>query len=111
MKSALRGKSTSAVEVTNVSSHGVWLWLGDREVFLPYERFPWFKDAPIGQVLNVERPSVDHLYWPVLDIDLHIESIDEPDRYPLISRTSAKKHADQNRSARARRPSRVRSTD
>ena len=85
MKSALRGRSTSQVEVTSVSSHGLWLWLGDREAFLAYDAFPWFKAAPIGDVLKVERVTPDHLYWPALDVDLHVESIDHPEKYSLVS--------------------------
>jgi len=91
MKSALRGRGTSDVEVTNISAHGLWLWLGDREVFLAYEVFPWFKEAPVGDVLNVERVTPDHLYWPDLDIDLHVESLDEPEKYSLVSRARPNK--------------------
>lgn len=50
MKSAVHGKSTSAVEVTNVSVHGFWMLLRDRELFLPFTQFPWFKDVSIGQL-------------------------------------------------------------
>jgi hypothetical protein len=57
----------------------------EREVFLPFEKFPWFRDAAIGEILNVELPHPDHLYWPDLDIDLAAESIDNPDRFPLAS--------------------------
>jgi hypothetical protein len=85
MKSARRGKGTSKVEVTNISPTGLWLMLGDREVCLPFKLFPWFRQATIGQVLNVEWPSQNHLYWPDLDIDLAVESIDHPERYPLVS--------------------------
>jgi Protein of unknown function (DUF2442) len=85
MKSARRGKRTSTVEVTNISSTGLWLMLGDREVCLPFKSFPWFRQATIGHVLNVEWPSENHLYWPDLDIDLAVDSIDHPERYPLVS--------------------------
>ena len=34
-------------EVTNISHHGFWVFLGDRELFLPFEEFPWFKEAPV----------------------------------------------------------------
>jgi len=86
MKSAQRGKRTSAVEVTNVSRHGFWLLLGDRELFLPFEKFPWFRDAPIAQLLNVRLPSARHLHWPDLDVDLAVESIEHPERFPLVSK-------------------------
>lgn len=86
MKSAKHGKSTSLVEVTNVSKHGFWLLVGDKERFVAFEQFPWFRDAPIGHLLNVELPGPHHLYWPDLDVDIAVESIDHPERFPLISK-------------------------
>ena len=74
------------VEVTNISKHGFWLLLNEEEVFLPFETFPWFQDAPIGKVVHVELPSPQHLYWPELDVDLEVESVLHPERYPLVSR-------------------------
>jgi len=85
MRSAQRGTRTS-VEVTNVSQHGFWLLVGDRELFLPFEKFPWFRNAPIAKLLRVRMPSSDHLYWPDLDVDLAVESIEHPERFPLISK-------------------------
>lgn len=86
MKSAKHGKSTSLVEVTNVSRHGFWLFIGDKERFVAFEQFPWFRDAPIGHLLNVELPNSHHLYWPDLDADIAVESIDHPERFPLVSK-------------------------
>lgn len=86
MKSATLGNSTSGPEVTNVSQHGLWLLLEHEELFMPFEFFPWFRDAPIGKVLHVEQPSSHHLYWPELDIDLSVESIRHPESFPLVSR-------------------------
>jgi hypothetical protein len=86
MKSVRRGRRTSAVEVGNVSEHGFWLLLGDRELFLAFEKFPWFRDAPIAKLLRVQRPSPHHLYWPDLDVDLAVESIEHPERFPLVSK-------------------------
>jgi len=80
------GKFTSAVEVTNISRHGFWLWLRDRELFVPFAEFPWFADAPIAKIVNVEWWSENHLYWPELDVDLSIRSIEHPEEFPLKSR-------------------------
>jgi len=77
------GIATSGIEVTNISSHGVWLLVGDRELFMSYEEFPWFKDAPVGKVLNVEEQSPGHFYWPDLDVDLGLETIENPENFPL----------------------------
>ena len=81
--SAALGKNTSAVEVTNVSKHGLWLFVAERELFLPYSEFPWFKDAPVSSIFNVEEPSPGHFYWPDLDVDLGLETIEHPERFPL----------------------------
>lgn len=89
MRSARRGRSTSGVEVTNVSPHGFWILLDGREHFLPFESFPWFREATIAQLAAVERLSPRHLRWPELDVDLAVESIEDPARYPLVSRVPA----------------------
>ncbi|MCC6847126.1 MAG: DUF2442 domain-containing protein [Deltaproteobacteria bacterium] len=86
MKSGVRGRATSTVEVTNVSGHGFWLFLDDREHFVSFAEFPWFRDASIAALCRVERPRPGHLYWPDLDVDLATESIDYPERFPLVSR-------------------------
>ena len=103
MKSAKHGKSTSAVEVTNVSKHGFWLLIGDQERFIPFKHFPWFRDAAIGQLLNVELPAPHHLYWPDLDVDIEVESIEHPERYPLVSRARANNALQRSRRQAARR--------
>jgi len=66
-----------------VSAHGLWLLSGETELFLSYKDFPWFKNAPIGEVLNVEEPTPGHFYWPDLDVDIGLETIENPERFPL----------------------------
>jgi hypothetical protein len=91
MSSQALGKNTSVVEVTNISKHGIWLLTREKELFIPYEEFPWFRDAPVGKILNVEEPTPDHFYWPELDVDLGIESIEHPERFPLKAKNRIKK--------------------
>jgi len=86
MKSEKLGKNTSTVEVTNISLHGFWLLLDERELFVPFADFPWFSNAPVSAILQIERPHADHLYWPDLDIDLAVQSIEHPDRFPLVAK-------------------------
>ena len=88
MNSEQLGKIASDVEVTNISTHGIWLLVGEREFFLSYEDFPWFKEVPIGNILRVEQPTLGHFYWPDLDVDLGIESIEHPERFPLKAKVS-----------------------
>jgi hypothetical protein len=81
----MHGTVTLGAEVTNVSKHCLWLLLGDEELAVPFSEFPWFKKATIEQLYDVQRPTEDHLYWPQLDVDLSVESIRQPDSFPLVS--------------------------
>ncbi|QFY89422.1 DUF2442 domain-containing protein [Magnetovirga frankeli] len=85
MNSLAHGKHTSEVEIGNISIHGIWLITHNKELFLPYESFPWFKDQRINSIINVEEPSPGHYYWPDLDVDLSEEIIEHPERFPRIS--------------------------
>lgn len=80
------GAATSEVEVTNISKHGFWLLLDGRELFLPFEDFPSFKRATIEAIPRLGRPARGHLRWPELDVDLSVESIEHPERYPLVAK-------------------------
>lgn len=87
MKLPIAGEDTSQVEVLNISRHGFWLYLQGEEHFLPFDHFPWFKEASISALLKVELLHDHHLYWPDLDVDLELDSIREPEKYPLVYRS------------------------
>ena len=84
MKSSALGKSTSPVEVQEISHHGIWIYVKGREYFLPYKDYPWFKEAKISEVFNVQLLHGMHLHWPDLDVDLELEALQHPEKYPLI---------------------------
>jgi hypothetical protein len=86
MKSETLGTSTSEVEVTQISKQGIWLLLNDTEHFLSFDNFPWFKNASVSAIHDVELLNHHHLYWRELDIDLAVESIQQPEKFPLIAR-------------------------
>jgi hypothetical protein len=71
--------------VTHISRHGLWLLLGEREFFMSFAHFPWFKNASVAAVQNIEWQHERHLYWPELDVDISVESIEHPERFPLIA--------------------------
>ena len=85
MRSARRGRDTSPAEVTNISEHGIWVLVEGDEHFMPFDQFPWFRQATVDAVMNVELQGPGHLYWPDLDVDLAVESILHPERFPLVS--------------------------
>jgi len=56
----------------------------DAEHFLPFDEYPWFRDAKIVDILNVELLNDHHLRWDTLDVDLELESLTNPGNYPLV---------------------------
>lgn len=85
MKSSQDGKSIS-VSVENVTPSGIWLFVTGTEYFLSYKEFPFFSDQTLASIQNVELLHSNHLYWPDLDVDLEIENLENPEKYPLKSR-------------------------
>jgi hypothetical protein len=80
------GTAISEVEVSLASNKGFWLLLKDEELFVPYAEFPWFKKATLEQITTVECPAPNHLYWPLLDVDLAVDSIRNPSQFPLVAK-------------------------
>jgi hypothetical protein len=80
------GVPTSEIEVSLASNKGFWLLLDVEELFVPFSDFPWFQQATIEAMTTVEKISSNHLYWPLLDVDLSVESIRNPNAFPLLSK-------------------------
>lgn len=84
------GTDISLVEVSGVTKHGFWILLDEKEkLFISFLEFPWFCKAPVAELFHVDRPQPHHLYWPELDIDLHVDSIRHPETFPLVSQPTA----------------------
>lgn len=76
----------TSAHVTYVSPYGFWLFTSGGERFLPFAKFPWFRNAPVGHILNVEEPYPGHYHWPDLDVDLSLKIIRSPADYPLTAK-------------------------
>jgi hypothetical protein len=85
MKSLKRGGSI-LVKVENITPFGIWLFVNGHEYFLNYRDYPYFKDQTLKTIQKVELLHDYHLYWPDLDIDLEIDNLENPDKYPLKSK-------------------------
>ena len=83
MRSSNAGTSTSAVEILNISTQGIWLYVKGREYFLSHKEFPWFREARLSQISKVALRHGHHLHWPDLDVDLEIDSLEHTEHYPL----------------------------
>ena len=82
-KSKNSGKSISVAEIQNISKQGIWIFIANQEFFLPFEEYPWFRNATIDQIYDFQFNKGKYLHWPKLDIDLDIEILKNPDAYPL----------------------------
>ncbi|MCY4378697.1 MAG: DUF2442 domain-containing protein [Candidatus Dadabacteria bacterium] len=87
MNLSQHGSSISAVEVTNISVHGVWLLAHGKELFMSYDDFPWFRDQSVKSIINVEESSPGHFYWPDIDVDVTEEIIENPAKFPLKAKS------------------------
>jgi len=91
MKLLKRGKGIS-VSVENITPFGIWLYVKEKEYFLRYKEFPYFRNQTLASIQNVQLLHDYHLYWPDLDVDLEIDNLENPEKYPLkteIGRTSS----------------------
>jgi hypothetical protein len=70
---------------------------------MPFKHFPWFRDATVNAVMKVELAGPGHLYWPDLDVDLAVDSIDHPERFPLVSQPRPKRRCKRRRASPAAR--------
>ena len=87
MKLKEHGKNISACEITNIDAVGFWLFVDGTEHYLSYTLYPWFLDATIKEITTIVRESDSHFYWPLLDVDLTLDMIENPENYPLRSNT------------------------
>ena len=89
MKSLTHGQGIS-VSVENITPFGIWLYVKEKEYFLSYKDYPYFKNQILNSIQNVQLLHDFHLYWPELDVDLEIDNLENPGKYPL--KFDSKKH-------------------
>ncbi|MEK7448014.1 MAG: DUF2442 domain-containing protein [Planctomycetota bacterium] len=85
MESLKNGKNI-LVSVENISPFGIWIFVKGKEYFLSFSDYPYFKDQTIKNIQNVKLFYGYHLFWPDLDVDLEIDNLEHPEKYPLKSK-------------------------
>ena len=78
----------TSVSVLMINSQGMMLSVQGNDYFVSYNRVPWLRDARISSALNVRMAGQNAIEWPDLDVDLEIESLKHPERYPLVMKRS-----------------------
>ena len=72
------------VSVLMINAQGIMISVGGQDFFLSYNRIPWMREASIKDVLDVQMCGNEAIEWPSLDVDLEIDSLRHPERYPLL---------------------------
>ena len=87
MKQSLTTNGTNtSVKVYAIISNGIMIEAFGNDYFLSYNSNPWFENAKINDVFNVEPVGNIGVRWDALDVDLAIESLKHPEKYPLIAK-------------------------
>ena len=73
-----------SVSVLMINAQGIMINVGGQDFFLSYNRIPWMREASIKDVLDVQMCGSEAIEWPNLDVDLEIDSLRHPERYPLL---------------------------
>ena len=73
-------------EVTNISPFGIWILTNNKEYFISYKDYPVFETATIKQIAEVTTDSSGNLHWEELDADIELDSLENPENYPLTYR-------------------------
>lgn len=80
--------SDTSVSVLMINSQGIMLSVLGNDYFVSYNRVPWLRNARISSALNVRMAGRNAIEWPDLDVDIEIESLKHPERYPLVMKNS-----------------------
>ncbi len=83
-KISKQNSTNTFAKVIAVTANGLLLSISMGDFFLPFSQFPWFKDAKVSDVMNVKMVGDDDLRWDALDVDLEIDSLLYPEKYPLV---------------------------
>jgi len=75
----------TSVKVHSIVANGITIEAQGSTYFLPYNSNPWFENAKVSDVFNVEPVGKNGIRWDTLDVDLSIESLIHPEKYPLIA--------------------------
>ena len=76
--------NNTSVSVLMINNQGIMISVGGQDHFLSYNRIPWMREASINDVLNIQMCGDEAIEWPALDIDLELDSLRHPERYPLL---------------------------
>jgi len=85
MKKTLKQNTKhTSVNVRSIMPDGIFLSVYENDYYLSFNRLPWFRDAKLSDIINVSMLGEDAIRWDALDVDLEIDSLKYPEKYPLV---------------------------
>ncbi|HRI37273.1 MAG TPA: DUF2442 domain-containing protein [Nitrospira sp.] len=75
MKPLIQRKTDSKVNVTLISTHGLWLLTNNSELFVSFLEFPQFRSASSVKLKHVVQLHSDILYWPDLNTEIPVKRV------------------------------------
>jgi len=85
MQTTLKNSTNSTLaDVLMINDRGIMISVQGHDYFLSYNRVPWMRDATINEVLDVQMSGKNAIEWPKLQVDLEVDSLKHPERYPLL---------------------------
>ena len=79
----------TSVNVRSIMPDGILMSVFGKDYYLSFDRLPWFRNAKVSDILNVSAVGDEGIRWENLDVDLEIESLKYPERYPLVMKRYA----------------------
>ncbi|HBM17143.1 MAG TPA: hypothetical protein DD381_12495 [Lentisphaeria bacterium] len=65
--------------VSLINSEGITVNINDKNYFLPFLRYPWFKYCSVDELMKVSTDGIG-IYWGEADIELELEMLNNPDK-------------------------------
>jgi hypothetical protein len=56
----------------------------NKEYFIGFNDYPAFKNATVDSIFNLKFSSPKQLHWPDIDVDIEVDALEKPERFPLI---------------------------
>ena len=79
----MNGTNTLKSNDFYVSQFGIWIYIENVEYFISFKEYPELRKHTIDEISNFYFDRQNNIHWEELDIDIELDSLKDPKRYPL----------------------------
>ena len=83
-KNSNKNTESSLVKILSINPEGIYLSVAGKDYFISYKRVPWFWNARVNEIMNVSMMGRMGIRWEDLNVDLEIDSLEHPEKYPHV---------------------------